>query len=78
MIRCNLRSYEKPVLFERHAVGGEYQAGYNTVGAGKVETVFTGGFFSPTGAGCTLYTPTRVCLSVCVRTRVRACVSDSR
>ena len=23
--------YEKPVLFERHAVGGEYQAGYKTV-----------------------------------------------
>jgi len=34
--------YEKPVLFERHAVGGEYQAGYNTVGAGTVETIFTG------------------------------------
>merc|ERR1712216_62498 len=34
--------YDKPVLFERHAVGGEYQAGYKTVGAGKVETIFTG------------------------------------
>jgi len=34
--------YNKPVLFERHAVGGEYQAGYDTVGAGKLETVFTG------------------------------------
>jgi isocitrate dehydrogenase len=34
--------YNKPVLFERHAVGGEYQAGYDTVGAGKVETIFTG------------------------------------
>ena len=33
---------DKPVLFERHAVGGEYQAGYKTVGAGKVETIFTG------------------------------------
>ena len=30
------------MLFERHAVGGEYQAGYNTVGAGTVETIFTG------------------------------------
>jgi len=30
------------VLFERHAVGGEYQAGYKTIGAGKVETIFTG------------------------------------
>jgi hypothetical protein len=30
------------VLFERHAVGGEYQAGYTTVGAGTLETVFTG------------------------------------
>lgn len=35
-------SYDKPVLFERHAVGGEYQAGYDTVGAGQLETVFTG------------------------------------
>jgi isocitrate dehydrogenase len=34
--------FKKPVLFERHAVGGEYQAGYKTVGAGTVETVFTG------------------------------------
>jgi hypothetical protein len=34
--------FDKPVLFERHAVGGEYQAGYTTVGAGTLETVFTG------------------------------------
>jgi isocitrate dehydrogenase len=33
--------FEKPVLFERHAVGGEYGAGFDTVGAGTVETVFT-------------------------------------
>jgi hypothetical protein len=39
--------YEKPVLFERHAVGGEYQAGYNTVGAGTVETIFTGVLLRP-------------------------------
>jgi len=32
--------YKTPVLFERHAVGGEYGAGYDTVGAGKVLTLF--------------------------------------
>mmetsp|Transcript_21197 Transcript_21197/g.45489 ORF Transcript_21197/g.45489 Transcript_21197/m.45489 type:complete len:496 (-) Transcript_21197:209-1696(-) len=32
--------YKRPVLFERHAVGGEYGAGYSTVGAGKVLTMF--------------------------------------
>ena len=35
------------MLFERHAVGGEYQAGYNTVGAGTVETIFTGVLLRP-------------------------------
>ena len=32
--------YKKPVLFERHAVGGEYGAGWKAVGAGKVTTIF--------------------------------------
>ena len=32
--------YKRPVLFERHAVGGEYGAGFKEVGAGKVITTF--------------------------------------
>ena len=32
--------YKRPVLFERHAVGGEYGAGFAHVGAGTVRTVF--------------------------------------
>ena len=32
--------YKRPVLFERHAVGGEYGAGFDTVGRGTVRTVF--------------------------------------
>jgi isocitrate dehydrogenase len=32
--------YKRPVLFERHAVGGEYGAGYKEVGAGKCVTEF--------------------------------------
>jgi len=32
--------YAKPVLFERHAVGGEYGAKHATVGPGRVETIF--------------------------------------
>ncbi|CAK9054151.1 Isocitrate dehydrogenase (NAD(+)) [Durusdinium trenchii] len=32
--------YKKPVLFERHAVGGEYSAGYATVGKGELRTMF--------------------------------------
>jgi isocitrate dehydrogenase len=31
--------YKRPVLFERHAVGGEYGAGYKTVGPGRVLTL---------------------------------------
>jgi len=31
--------FKKPVLFERHAVGGEYSAGWKTVGQGKVRGV---------------------------------------
>ena len=38
--------YKNPVLFERHAVGGEYGAGFKTVGAGEVTTTFT-----PAGGG---------------------------
>lgn len=34
--------YASPVLFERHAVGGEYSAGWAEVGAGKLKTVFVG------------------------------------
>eukprot|EP00041_Stephanoeca_diplocostata_P008364 m.124441 g.124441 ORF g.124441 m.124441 type:complete len:396 (+) comp17285_c0_seq1:159-1346(+) len=33
--------YRRPVLFERHAVGGEYGAGHGVVGRGHVKTVFT-------------------------------------
>jgi isocitrate dehydrogenase len=33
--------YKRPVLFCRHAVGGEYGAGYKMLGAGKVRTVHT-------------------------------------
>eukprot|EP00668_Euglena_longa_P046265 GGOE01061949.1.p1 GENE.GGOE01061949.1~~GGOE01061949.1.p1 ORF type:complete len:512 (-),score=116.99 GGOE01061949.1:155-1552(-) len=32
--------YKKPVLFERHAVGGEYGAGHKTVGKGRLVTLF--------------------------------------
>mmetsp|Transcript_16240 Transcript_16240/g.26486 ORF Transcript_16240/g.26486 Transcript_16240/m.26486 type:complete len:510 (+) Transcript_16240:77-1606(+) len=32
--------YKHPVLFERHAVGGEYAAGYATVGKGELKTLF--------------------------------------
>ena len=38
----HLLGFKKPVLFERHAVGGEYQAGWRNVGAGTVETIYTG------------------------------------
>ena len=33
--------YEKPVLFDRHAIGGEYGAGYKMLGSGKVKTIHT-------------------------------------
>eukprot|EP01061_Rhynchopus_euleeides_P017316 TRINITY_DN28788_c0_g1_i1.p2 TRINITY_DN28788_c0_g1~~TRINITY_DN28788_c0_g1_i1.p2 ORF type:complete len:519 (+),score=246.93 TRINITY_DN28788_c0_g1_i1:52-1608(+) len=32
--------YKRPVLFERHAVGGEYGAGWKAVGSGKLVTTF--------------------------------------
>lgn len=32
--------FEKPVLFDRHAVGGEYGAGWRQVGAGRLVTTF--------------------------------------
>ena len=32
--------FEKPVLFDRHAVGGEYGAGWMQVGAGRLVTTF--------------------------------------
>jgi isocitrate dehydrogenase len=32
--------YKNPVLFERHAVGGEYGAGYSEVGAGTLLTTY--------------------------------------
>jgi len=32
--------FKKPVFFERHAVGGEYGAGYGTVGEGVLKTMF--------------------------------------
>lgn len=33
--------YKGKVLFDRHAVGGEYGAGFKNVDAGKVITIFT-------------------------------------
>jgi len=33
--------FKNPVLFERHAVGGEYSAGFGDVGKGSVTTVYT-------------------------------------
>jgi len=33
--------YKAPVYFERHAVGGEYSAGFKNVGRGKLVTTFT-------------------------------------
>jgi len=32
--------YKRPVLFERHAVGGEYGAGWKQVGSGRMTTTF--------------------------------------
>ena len=32
--------FKRPVLFERHAVGGEYSAGFDIVGRGKLKTTF--------------------------------------
>ena len=32
--------FDKPVLFERHAIGGEYDAGWKEVGAGSLITTF--------------------------------------
>eukprot|EP00931_Biecheleriopsis_adriatica_P021939 TRINITY_DN14214_c0_g2_i1.p1 TRINITY_DN14214_c0_g2~~TRINITY_DN14214_c0_g2_i1.p1 ORF type:complete len:530 (-),score=112.63 TRINITY_DN14214_c0_g2_i1:157-1746(-) len=32
--------FKRPVLFERHAVGGEYGAGWKKVGAGRILTTF--------------------------------------
>jgi isocitrate dehydrogenase len=32
--------FKRPVFFERHAVGGEYGAGYKTVGKGVLKTIF--------------------------------------
>merc|ERR1719223_2371374 len=32
--------FDKPVFFERHAVGGEYGAGWQNVGKGRVLTTF--------------------------------------
>ena len=32
--------YNKPVLFDRHAVGGEYGAGFKMVGKGTLKTIF--------------------------------------
>ena len=38
--------YKNPVFFERHAVGGEYSAGYKLTGKGKLTTTFV-----PEGGG---------------------------
>lgn len=37
----NQMGYKRPVLFCRHAVGGEYGAGHAIVGPGKLELVYT-------------------------------------
>ena len=34
--------YKNKILFDRHAVGGEYGAGYKTVGPGTLRTTFNG------------------------------------
>jgi isocitrate dehydrogenase len=39
--------FENPVFFERHAVGGEYGAGWKSVGAGRLVTTFFGDDGSP-------------------------------
>jgi len=33
--------YKNKVLFDRHAVGGEYGAGYKNVGKGKVISIYS-------------------------------------
>lgn len=40
MIRGIQLGYKKPVFFERHAVGGEYSAGFKMVKKGKIHTLF--------------------------------------
>jgi len=40
--------YAKPVYFERHAVGGEYSAGWAQVGSGSLKTIFEDGTGSST------------------------------
>ena len=47
--------FKKPVLFERHAVGGEYGAGFDVVGRGTLTTVFKPEVRSLSRLGC----PTR-------------------
>jgi isocitrate dehydrogenase len=37
----NQMGYENPVMFSRHAVGGEYSAGYGIVGPGKLKLSYT-------------------------------------
>ena len=32
--------YENPIFFERHAIGGEYNAGWRIVGPGRIKTLF--------------------------------------
>lgn len=34
--------FDRPVFFDRHAVGGEYGAGWKSVGAGRLVTTFFG------------------------------------
>eukprot|EP00697_Spironema_sp_BW2_P007810 gnl/Spiro4/22200_TR10933_c0_g1_i1.p1 gnl/Spiro4/22200_TR10933_c0_g1~~gnl/Spiro4/22200_TR10933_c0_g1_i1.p1 ORF type:complete len:506 (+),score=157.29 gnl/Spiro4/22200_TR10933_c0_g1_i1:56-1573(+) len=47
--------FRRPVLFERHAVGGEYGAGWAAVGQGTLRTIFT-----PTGGGAPITVDERV------------------
>ena len=39
-IRYLLPGFDKIVLFDRHAVGGEYGAGWRSVGEGRLVTTF--------------------------------------
>ena len=41
--------FDRPVFFDRHAVGGEYGAGWKSVGAGRLVTTFFGDVSSVIG-----------------------------
>jgi hypothetical protein len=43
--------FDRPVFFDRHAVGGEYGAGWKSVGAGRLVTTFFGDVSSVVWSG---------------------------